>query len=135
MVQGRQSPVRQSALEMPSQAHSEVASSLTCASWAVQIGSCSNFISVVVRKYPDRKQAMGERIDFSLQFQVTVHRFCGSQDRSLDSFMSHPCQEQRDVSTCMLVSFFRLDVSSLTHSGLAAYGMVSPTVGWVSLRQ
>lgn len=94
------------------------ASSLTCASQAIQVGSCSNFISVVVRKYPDRKQAMGERNDLSPPFWVIIHRFCGSQDRSLDSFMSHPCQEQEDVNTCVFISFFRLDVS--THSGLAA---------------
>lgn len=96
------------------------ASSLICASRAVQVGSCSNFISVVVRKYRDRKQTMGERNDFSPQFRVTVHCFYGSQDRSLDSFVSHPCQEQRDVNTCMLISYFRLDITTLTHSGLAA---------------
>lgn len=35
------------------------------ASQSVQVGSCPNFISVVVRKYSDREQLMGERVDSS----------------------------------------------------------------------
>ena len=42
---------------------------------------------------------MGERIDCSPQFRVTVPRFCGSQDRSLDSWLCHIHVRNREMWT------------------------------------
>lgn len=73
--QGRHSLVPWTCLGASSQAEVCLLTNMG-ASQSVQIGSCPNFISVVVRKYPDREQLMGE---------VPVHCFAEVKAGTLNS--------------------------------------------------
>lgn len=62
-------------------------------------------ISATVKKYPDKKQLMGERGSFQLTNPIYSQILWESQAKNLELVTSHLhiyCQGQREMDECML---------------------------------
>lgn len=81
------------------------------------LSTCSNFISILVIKCPNRKHRREQRVYFSLQFQVTVHHGGEGKAGASSSQLRHiHSQQQREKNSYILICLLVSLISPLFHN-------------------